>query len=309
MVEPSGGAFDPQGPVARAIGELSWLMTGLGVLAFLVFAAVLGVALVRRGTEDSDDRRGPNRLITLGGVAFPSILLALVMGFTVQTMRAIPNAAPNDALVIEVIGHQWWYEVRYPESGVETANEVHLPVGRSVEFHLSSADVIHSFWIPELGGKLDLLPEDRNTLVLRADQPGVFQSQCAEFCGLQHAKMGLVAVAEPVEEFEQWLADQSRPAMAATTSEAQRGKDVFRSAGCARCHAISGTEFTAQTGPDLTHLASRRSLAAAVLPNTRQHLSRWITNPDEVKAGTKMPAADLNETELRALLRYLESLR
>lgn len=310
MVQPSGGALDPQGPVARSIGELTWLLTGLGVVAFVVFAVVLGVGLLRRrGGERPADLGRPNRFILLGGVAFPTVVLIVAMGFTVQTMRVTPSAAPADALVIEVIGHQWWYEVRYPEAGVETANEVHLPVGRPVEFRLSSADVIHSFWIPELGGKMDLLPEDRNTLVLTADAAGVFRSQCAEFCGLQHAKMGLVAVAEPQAQFAAWLNDQARTAAAPTTPEARRGLEVFRSAGCSECHAVAGTEFDGQGGPDLTHLATRQTLAAAVVPNTRHHLARWITDPDGVKEGTKMPGAALDEADLNALLRYLESLR
>ncbi len=310
MVQPSGGALDPQGPVAGAIGELTWLLTILGVVAFVVFAVVLGVGLFRRpdDSEEADAAR-PDRFITLGGVAFPAVVLIVAMGFTVQTMKVTPTAGTAGSLVVEVIGHQWWYEVRYPEAGVETANEIHLPVGRPVEFHLSSADVIHSFWIPELGGKIDMLPEDRNILVLTADRPGTFRSQCAEFCGLQHAKMGLVAVAEPDQQFRQWLDDQRRPATEPAGPEARRGMQVFKSSGCSRCHAVAGTEFDGESGPDLTHLASRQTLAAAVLPNTRRHLERWITDPDAVKEGTKMPGAELDQAQLDALLRYLENLR
>lgn len=310
MAQPSGGAFDPDGPIANEIATLSWVLVGLGVLAFVVFAVVLVVALFRgRESTESAEVDRPDRFITLGGVAFPTVVLVATMGFTVQSMRNTAEVAADDALVVEVIGHRWWYEIRYPEAGVETANEVHLPVGRPVEFHLTSADVIHSFWIPQLGGKLDLLPQRRNTLVLEADEPQEYRSQCAEFCGLQHAKMALIAVAEPPADFERWLAEQARPAAAPATQAAARGEGIFRSEGCARCHAVSGSSFDGASGPDLTHLASRRSLAAGTLTFTRLHLERWLTDPQSIKEGADMPPAEVEEEELEALLQYLESLR
>ena len=207
-----GGSLDPQGPVAKVMADLWWLMLGLGVVVFTVFAVLLAVGLFRR--RSTEPKAGPQqsnrfgRWIVVGGVVMPLIVLLVVFAATVQAMRVVPNSAPPEALVVEVIGHQWWWEVRYPEEGITTTNELHIPVGRPVAFRLTSADVIHSFWVPALGGKMDLLPDGVNTLVLQADEPGEHLSQCAEFCGLEHANMRLTVVAEPAERFATWVADQ-----------------------------------------------------------------------------------------------------
>ena len=207
-----GGSLDPQGPVAEVMADLWWLMLGLGVVVFTVFAVLLAVGLFhRRSTEPKAGPQQSNRFgrwIVVGGVVMPLIVLLVVFAATVQAMRVVPNSAPPEALVVEVIGHQWWWEVRYPEEGITTTNELHIPVGRPVAFRLTSADVIHSFWVPALGGKMDLLPDGVNTLVLQADEPGEHLSQCAEFCGLEHANMRLTVVAEPAERFATWVADQ-----------------------------------------------------------------------------------------------------
>ncbi|MDP8958187.1 MAG: cytochrome c oxidase subunit II [Actinomycetota bacterium] len=210
MTTAAGGSLDPQGPVAEAIADLWWLMLGLGVAVFIVFAVLLGLGLLRRPAEDPepDERKRIGRWIVGGGVLMPVVVLVVVFGATVYAMRVLPSGAPPDALVVEIIGHQWWYEVNYPEAGVTTTNELHIPVGRPVALQLTSADVIHSFWVPALGGKMDMLPDGTNTLVLQADEPGEHRTQCAEFCGLQHAEMKLLVVAEPAEEFASWLADQ-----------------------------------------------------------------------------------------------------
>ena len=286
-------------------------MVALGAATFVVFAVVLIRGLLRgsASAEDPGDER-PSRLILLGGVALPTVVLIIVLALTVRTMHTIPNAAPAGVLQIEVVGHQWWWEVRYPQHGIVTANEIHLPVGRPVEFLLTSADVIHSFWIPELGGKLDLLPEDINTLVLQSDTPGVYRSQCAEFCGLQHAKMGLLAIADPEERFNEWLEGEQRPAAAtASSSAAERGEQLFADLGCASCHTVRGTPAVGTAGPDLTHLASRRTLAAATVPNDREHLEGWVTDPHAIKEGVEMPATELDERQRRLLIQYLEGLR
>ena len=309
MAGESSGAFDPQGPMARAIADLWWVMLALGTATFVIFAVVLAAGLRRgRGSSEEPPRDRPNRFIVLGGVVLPAVVLVVVMVLTVKTMRDVSPTAPAGTLRIEVIGHRWWYEVRYPESGVVTANEIHLPVGRPVEFRLTSADVIHSFWIPVLGGKMDLLPEDVNTLVLEADEAGVHRSQCAEFCGLQHAKMALIAVVEPEEEFRAWLSGQQKGAATPASELAQRGQEVFSDAGCASCHTVRGHATTASAAPDLTHLATRRTLAAATLPNTEKHLARWLTHPQDIKRGVSMPPTALDERQLEALLSYLESL-
>jgi cytochrome c oxidase subunit II len=211
--QPEGGALDPQGPVSGAMADLFWLMVGLGGAVVVAVVVVLALGLLRRrpAGEPEPDRERPNRFgrwFVVGGVAVPLVILLIVFGATVQAMRSVPTTAPSDALVIEVVGHQFWWEVRYPTHGVTVRDELHLPVGRPVNLQLSSADVIHSFWVPELAGKIDMLPDYTNTLVLEADRPGVHLNRCAEFCGLEHTKMVMTVVAEPEEQFAAWLAER-----------------------------------------------------------------------------------------------------
>ena len=213
MTQPEGGALDPQGPVSEAMANLFWLMLGLGGAVFVAVVVVLGLGLFRRrpAGEPQPDRQARDsfgRWFVVGGVVVPLVILLIVFGATVRAMRLVPTTAPSDALVIEVVGHQFWWEVRYPDAGVTVTNELHLPVGRPVNLQLTSADVIHSFWVPALAGKLDLLPDHPNTLVLEADEAGVHRSRCAEFCGLEHTKMVLTVVAEPEDRFVSWLAER-----------------------------------------------------------------------------------------------------
>jgi cytochrome c oxidase subunit 2 len=210
--QPEGGALDPQGPVSGAMADLFWLMLGLGGAVFVAVVVVLGLGLFRRRPADErqpDQRRDSfGRWFVIGGVVVPLVILLIVFGATVRAMRFVPSTAPPEALVIEVVGHQFWWEVRYPEQGVTVRDELHLPVGRPVNLQLTSADVIHSFWVPELAGKLDLLPDGTNTLVLQADQPGRHTSRCAEYCGLEHTRMVLTVVAESEERFAAWAAER-----------------------------------------------------------------------------------------------------
>jgi cytochrome c oxidase subunit 2 len=213
MTQPEGGALDPQGPVSAAMADLFWLMLGLGAVVFVVVVVVLALGLFRRGKEGEPqvDRQRPDRFgrwFVVGGVVAPLVILLVVFGATVNAMHFIPTTAPPEALVIEVVGHQFWWEVRYPDAGITTTNELHIPVGRRINLQLTSADVIHSFWVPELAGKLDLLPDRTNTLILQADEPGEHVSRCAEYCGLEHTKMLLTVVAEPEEQFASWVADR-----------------------------------------------------------------------------------------------------
>jgi cytochrome c oxidase subunit 2 len=207
------GVLDPQGPVSQAMADLWWLMLGLGGVVFVAVVVVLALGLFRRRPpaeqETGPERRNAfGRWFVVGGVVVPLLILLVVFGATVRAVQSVPTAAPPEALVIEVVGHQFWWEVRYPDAGVTVTDELHLPVGRPVNLQLSSADVIHSFWVPALAGKLDLLPDHPNTLVLEADQPGVHRSRCAEFCGLEHTKMVLTVVAEPEEQFAAWVAER-----------------------------------------------------------------------------------------------------
>ncbi|SFE81969.1 cytochrome c oxidase subunit II [Blastococcus tunisiensis] len=201
------GSLDPKGPNAESIADTWWLMLGLGVAVFVLFAVLLGVGLFRRG-RTGEAAPSERRWIVGGGVLLPVVVLVVVFGSTVAAMRTLSEDAPPGALVVEVTGHQWFFEVDYPAEGVSTVGELHLPVGQPVEFHLTSADVIHSFWVPELGGKMDMLPDGVNVLVLEADEPGEWGTQCAEFCGLEHATMRLTVVAETPADFAAWIERQ-----------------------------------------------------------------------------------------------------
>ncbi|HWC10752.1 MAG TPA: cytochrome c oxidase subunit II, partial [Acidimicrobiales bacterium] len=313
--EMAAGGLDPQGPAAESMADLWWLMLGLGVAVFVVFAVVLAVGLFRRRPPEAAEPGSvqQNRFrgwMVGGGVAVPLIVIAVVFAATVHAMRDIPTAAPAGALVIEVVGHQWWWEVRYPEERITTANEVHIPVGRSVALRLTSADVIHSFWVPELGGKMDMLPDKTNTLVLEADEPGEHVSRCAEFCGLQHTLMGMVVVAEPADRFNSWVAARRQPATEPGEATARRGAEVFLGAGgCASCHAVRGTAAVGTVGPDLTHFASRPTLGAAPVRNTPDNRAAWVADPHALKRGVAMPATQLGADDLDAVLAYLGSLR
>lgn len=307
-----GGVLDPQGPAARAAADLWWLMLILGIVVFVVFAVLLGAGLrTRPEREDGRDDEEPRlvrRWIVAGGVVMPLVVIAVVFAATLIAMEDTPTTAAADALTIEVVGNQWWYEVRYPDAGVVTANELHLPVGEPVALKLLSNDVIHSFWVPAFGGKMDLIPDRENTLVIQADEPGEHVSRCAEFCGLQHANMELAVVAEPAEAFTDWL-EGKRTASGTGDAEAARGREVFLQADCVRCHVPpDGTDAAGGDGtpaPDLAGVADRGTLGAGVLANSRDAAADWITDPEAIKPGTLMPATELSRERLDALLAYL----
>jgi cytochrome c oxidase subunit II len=314
-------ALDPAGPGAARIGDIWWLM--LFVCA-AVFGAVMlmllrAIAHRRPSVEPTSAAARPDlrreRTMTRAVGAAVAGTVAIVFVFVIASYwvgRALV-AQPAAALDIDVTAQRWWWDVRYrdavPSREFSTANEIHIPVGRPVELTLRSVDVIHSFWVPNLQGKKDLIPGQVNTLWLQADLPGVFRGQCAEFCGLQHAHMALDVVAEPEDEFARWQAQQRQPAPQPATDEQRKGRDVFMTSSCVLCHAIAGTSAGAVAGPNLTHLASRLSLAAGTMPNTRGHLAGWIVDPQLRKPGNNMPPNPLRGDELQALLSYLETLR
>jgi cytochrome c oxidase subunit 2 len=249
------------------------------------------------------------------GVAVVLITFALLgmIAASVATDRALLALPDEDALQIEVTAHQWWWEFRYadpdPSRRFVTANELHVPVGRPVTLTLEASDVIHSFWVPRLAGKRDLIPGHTTTLRFQADRPGVYRGQCAEFCGHQHAHMALLVVAEPPARYAAWAERQRQPAPPAANPTVQRGREIFEQRTCAMCHAISGTPAAATRGPDLTHVGGRRTLAAATIPNTRENLVRWIADPHHDKPGVNMPPHAYRRDELEALAAYLGSLR
>ncbi len=312
-------ALDPRGPQAAYIAEWFWVSFALAVAVFLAYCAILFFALwrARRNGESNDlpPRHGWN-LVIWGGVAVPALILLVLIVYSAYTDRRLSLlAAPgSDMLTIEVIGHQFWWEVRYrdpanPHREFTTANEIHIPVGQPVRFRLESRDVIHSFWVPNLHGKTDLIPRRTNTLELQADRPGIYRGQCAEFCGAQHAKMAFLVIAQRPEDFALWYEHQLLPGRAPADSLLLAGQEVFMRNGCALCHTIRGTLASARVAPDLTHFGSRRTIAAGILPNSRGHLGGWISDPQGIKPGNRMPAVPLDSESLQALLSYLHSLR
>ena len=306
----------PASPQAAQIERLAGSMYVVAtVVCLLVFAALLW-AMVRRRREGEMTtparERRLHRVVLVATVATVAILFCfLVLDFSVG--RAITRNPGEGALQIRVTGHQWWWEVQYrdslPQHWVTTANEIHIPVGRPVVFELRSADVIHSFWPINLSTKRDQIPGNENSVWFQADSAGVYRGQCAEFCGHQHAKMAFLVIAEPPDSFGQWLAGQRDTARTPTDSAARRGQQVFLGSTCVMCHAIGGIPAGSRIGPDLTHLASRRTIAAGTLPNTRGNLENWIVDPQAIKPGARMPPNQLAPEDLQALLDYLGTLK
>lgn len=307
----------PGGPGAERIAELWWLMLVAAAAVFLLVVAALGWALTHRGSRVEPQtvprERGPVGWILAGGVALPTIVLVPLLVLTLHTLGALAPPKSGEVPEIVVTGLQWWWDVQYtasdPQRRLRTANELLIPVGRPVRVQLRSQDVIHSFWVPSLQGKLDLIPGKVNTTWIQADSAGVYHGLCAEYCGLQHTRMQFRVIALPEAQYAGWMKQQLQPARPPTDSLRRQGQAVFLSSGCALCHAIRGTPARAVAGPDLTHLASRSTIAAGTLPNTRGHLAGWIGNPQGIKPGNLMPRIPLRPDELHALLAYLGSLR
>ena len=324
-------ALHAHGVEAARIGHLWWLMFWVTSAVFLLVMVALGAAVTRRpqasglpGPVSPQGRLRRNRVVA-GAIALTALILFVLLAASITTGRAVAslgdvgNGGPAPAAVIQVTGHQWWWEVRYQDPRqdrtdrsdrtVTTANEIHIPAGRPVLLRLVSADVIHSFWVPSLHGKRDLIPGHDSSLWIEADHPGVYRGFCAEFCGHQHAHMGLLVIADPPERYAAWYAGQLRTPPPPADPLAQRGRQIVETAPCALCHTIQGTQASGGLGPDLSHLASRRTLAAATLQNTPENLAGWIADPQGIKPGNQMPANPLAAADLQAVLKYLESLR
>jgi cytochrome c oxidase subunit II len=310
-------AHAPAGPQAFLLDRLGDLLYLIAAVVFVLVVAALLAAIFRRrrGDEDVQDPVRERRMAMAVAVAAGSTVATLVavLLFTFGSGRRLTATPPPGALQIRVTGRQWWWEVEYrdslPTRWAVAANEIHVPVGRPVVFELQGSDVIHSFWVPNLGVKRDMLPDQTTSIWFRADSAGVYRGQCAEFCGYQHAKMAFLVVAEPPDRFTAWLERQRDSARTPSDSVARHGKEVFLGSSCPLCHTVGGTPAAGGTGPDLTHLASRRTIAAGALPNTRGHLAGWVLDPQRIKPGAGMPPTALEPDELQALLAYLGSLR
>ena len=305
-------ALDPAGPQAARIATLWWFLFGLLGAIFIAVIGFLLFAVVRRGPAATSERTlGRNiTVLTVGTVA---ILFGLVI-VSVSTGKSISQLGDRKGIMtIEVTGNQWWWQFRYMNSDPSliftTANELHIPVGQPVTIRGTSNDVIHSFWVPNLHGKTDLIPSRVTQQTLEADFAGRFRGQCAEFCGMQHAQMAIWVIAEPRDQFNQWMKNQLQSAAPPSTPSQFRGQQVFLGNGCVLCHAIQGTTAGGQNAPDLTHLASRGTIAAGTLRNTRESLRHWITDPQQPKPGNHMATIRLDDKDVPPLLDYLESLK
>lgn len=310
------GVLNPAGPAGERIARLGWFMI---VLAAVIFA---GVVLIQILAVRRHHQRDPAAVDLMpqghawpvwGGGVMPAVVLAVLFLAGTAALGRFPASSGDSDLTVRVTGLQWWWRLEYvgrnsAESFV-TANELHVPVGRTVRLELTSADVIHSFWVPALQGKLDLVPGDTNELRISAERPGSYGGRCAEYCGQQHAHMALTVIAQSPADFEKWAASQRAPSREPSDSEARAGQQLVVSGACALCHTIRGTDAGGQVAPDLTHLASRRSLAAGTVPNTPGYLEAWITNAPSLKPGTRMPALpQFTGRELREITAYLRTL-
>ena len=315
---PVPSIFEPHSTPAESIRHLSYFVLGITGLIFLVVFSLLSYAIVKFRNRVADSKREPAQVygstqIELAWTVIPILIVVVLFLATARVIHAIQDA-PKPARRVEVtaIGHQFWWEFRYPGLGIVTANELHVPVSDPAQptptfLKLLSADTDHSFWIPQLAGKTDLIPNRVNETWLDPQETGLFLGQCAQYCGTQHAKMLLRVYVDSTEDFNAWVRGQQQPANYDEKEAA--GRRVFESTACLNCHAIAGTNGTGRFGPDLTHLMSRRTIAAGAAENTPENLRLWIQNPDAIKTGSLMPAMKLSDTELDALVRYLETLR
>jgi cytochrome c oxidase subunit 2 len=303
----------PRGPQAAQLNWLLWSFTVVCGIIWLLVMLVLVVALRRRRVPAGGPQGDRRAAVIIGMSVVASVLV--IIALTVMSYAATRglSVANDDPLVIRLRGYQWWWEVTYFDRRSDhiliTANEIHIPVGRAVRIELSAADVIHSFWVPNLAGKQDLIPGRSNDLTFVAERPGVYRGQCAEFCGLQHAHMALLVVAEAPVAFDAWHDAQLQAARPPDTAEQEAGRAFFVGQACGACHAVRGTSAAGTLGPDLTHVASRRTIAAGLLPVTRGSLAAWIADPQTIKPGNNMPMVAMTPDQLRAVSAWLAELR
>ncbi len=318
---PQNYMFNTAGPAASMLARLGWQ----GLIAFIAaslvtFALIVWLALRRRGTlaehEPIDVNRGQSWIL-IGGFAIPFAVLTFLFISTVDTLAAFPIMDDGHEMLPDIVvtGHQWWFNVSYrfaqhPGDNIDTDTEIHVPVGRPMTLQLQSADVIHSFWIPKLHGKVDLIPGQHNFIRIQADRPGTFLGECAEYCGEQHAHMRLMVIAQPPKEYDAWLAHMRQDAQTPADAFARHGEQVFLNSACPLCHMVRGTLALGQLGPELTHIGSHRTLAGGELANTTGNLGAWITSAQNLKPGSQMPnITALDGADLRALVAYLQSLK
>lgn len=305
--------FDTAGPVAKMQADLFHITLWISVFIFVVVGVGLTIAMIRfrrRPNDPEPPQIEGNAKLEVIWTVIPVILLLFIAVPTVGISLTL-GTTPDDAIDVRVVGYQWWWAFEYPDHGIVTANEVRIPVGKPVNFLIESEDVIHSFWVPRLGGKMDAVPGRVNEMWLQADEPGIYYGQCAEYCGTSHANMRLRVHAVPQDEFDAWI--QERQAMAATQLVTEdplvdRGREVFMTTACAACHTVDGTSAVGKVGPDLSDIGGRVTLAAGMIDNTPENMAAWIRDPQAIKPGALMPKVNLNEQEIEALVAFLEVL-
>lgn len=308
----SPSMLDTHGSESRRVAGIWWLMFALAAAVYLVVGAFIVLAILRgRRAEGAGKGRTPkdDTFIWLGGIVAPVAILAVLAVVTITTTRAV-RAVSADELQVKVAAKRWWWGVTYPASGVTTANEIRIPVGRTVDVDLTSDNVIHSFWVPQLAGKMDTVPGQVSHLRLRATTPGTYRGECAEYCGIEHARMNFLVIAEPQADFDRWLLRRSSGAgILPDSEESARGQLVFNRQSCAGCHTIRGTQATGTTGPDLSDFGSRQWIGSVTVPNTRENLARWITDSQSIKPGNLMPPVAMSPEDVAAVVTYLEGLK
>ncbi|PTX91037.1 cytochrome c oxidase subunit II [Opitutus sp. ER46] len=309
MTGSSGSIFSPVSPHAQAITDLFVISLWICAVIFAIVAGLVGYSLFRyrwrEGTPEPEQTAGHKKLEIVWTV-IPFLIVLLLFGLTVRAMQhSDPPPSGNPDLI--VVGHQWWWEVRDPKNGFVTANEIHIPVGRPISIELDATDVLHEFWVPQLTRKMTTVPGARNHVWMQADKPGVYEGVCSEFCGTQHAWMRFQVVAESPEDYAAWVRHQQSAARP-PAGAAARGQRLFRDMTCVNCHTVRDSDRAPNAGPDLTHLATRRQIGSGILPNTPENLRRWLSDPQQVKPGVKMPNFKLTDEQLDDLLAYLHSL-
>ena len=314
----STSVFEPASTPATEIHHLSFFVLEITGAIFVVVAGLLTYVLIRYRARPGDDESEPAQVygsnqVELAWTVIPVLIVVVLFLTTARVIFAIQDAPkPHAALEVTTVGHQFWWEFLYPKQGIDTVNELHVPLSSAdhptpTYIHLLSADVDHSFWVPELAGKTDLIPNHPNDIWIDPQQPGLYLGQCAQFCGVQHANMLLRVYVDTPEQFAAWVSNQAKPGV--QDPSVADGRHVFETQACMNCHTIRGTAATGRFGPDLTHLMSRDTLASGMIPNTRDNLRQWIKNPDTIKPGSLMPAMQLSEQQLDQVTDYLETLK
>jgi cytochrome c oxidase subunit 2 len=302
--------FQPDSPQARGIFNLGVIVAVILGIIYVIVGGVIVFALMRfrwREGEPDPSQVAGNKRIEIIWTAIPAVIVIMLFILTARTMTiSDPPPAPKPDIV--VIGHQWWWEYRYPDTGVIAVNELHIPVGKPLSLRLEATDVLHEFWVPELTRKMTAVPGHPNHIWLQADKPGTYLGICSEFCGTQHAWMHFYVIAEPQEDFDKWTQAQLLPAPA-PGGEAAKGLALFEQLSCGSCHAVKGTPANARVAPDLTHIASRREIGACIINNTPDNLHRWLVNPQNVKPGALMPNFNLTDEQVNQLVAYFETLK